>query len=615
MTPRIAVTLLCAALVGCDANTLTIDEGSVAGAGNDVSQAISARRCPNGPTVLGIDVSIYQHAVNWSAVKGSGVEFAIARVSDGTGSIDSTFAGNWAGMKAAGLIRGAYQYFEPGQDPTAQANLVIARVGRLGIGDLPVMLDVEATGGQSPATITARIHTWVDAITAGTGKVPFIYTGAYFWDASVRSADFAGLALNVAWYGTDCPGAPSAWNGWTFHQFTSSAHIPGVTGGVDADVFNGTLAQLQAFAGPAATPTPGAQQVAAALPAFTVAAGGLRLSSVGTQRLVDTRNTGALQAGQQVTAFTASQVGGAQAVSLGVTLIAPDADTFLSVTGGTGLSPTSSVNAKAGTVRANQTMVALTSAVASMRSLQRTHVVVDEQARFGASGAGFTAIGPTRVLDTRGAQPLAAGQVRVLPLGGAGVPASAVAAQLGLVALPRGAAGFISVIPCGEGVTTSALNFDASQVASSSALGSVRGGNVCLFSNVTTDVVVDLSGYFDVGGTSLFLSSPARILDTRTGEGGWSGMPTAGQVLRIELSAMPGWQGSSAVAFNLTGVGGLEQNFARVWDCTGAPTHSNLNGTPGTAVATFGVVRSTGSLCLVSNNPQHLILDLVGVYR
>jgi lysozyme len=252
------------ALVGCGPQELTIEDGAIAAAGTpddeatNVSQAITSRRCPNGPTVNGIDVSIYQHSVNWQAVKNSGIAFGIARISDGVNSLDSTFAGNWAAMKAVGLVRGSYQYFEPGQDPTTQANIVIARVGRLGAGDLPVMLDVESTGGQSPATITARIHTWVNAVTAGTGKTPFIYTGAYFWDASVKTADFAGLGLNVAWYGTNCPGQPNAWanSNWLFHQYTSTASVPGVSGNVDENVFNGTLAQLHAFAGVAAGPPP-----------------------------------------------------------------------------------------------------------------------------------------------------------------------------------------------------------------------------------------------------------------------------------------------------------------------------------------------------------------------
>jgi hypothetical protein len=359
----------------------------------------------------------------------------------------------------------------------------------------------------------------------------------------------------------------------------------------------------------------GAQQVLARLPAFTVSAQGLLLSSVGNTRLVDTRASGSLAPGEARAAFTSADVGGAEAVSLGVALVSPEADSFLSVTGGLGVAPTSSVNARAGTVRANQTIVSLANGVVSMRSLQRTDVLIDAQARFSHSGVGFVALGPARVLDTRGGNFLKAGEVRVVPLAALGVPGSATAAQLGLVVIPRGLAGFLSVIPCGEGVETSAVNFDEVQVASSSALGAVRGGNVCLFSNVDADVVVDVAGYYDVGGAGLSLVEPARLLDTRTGEGGWLGMPTAGQVLRLELSSMTGWQGSSAVAFNLTVVEGATQNFARVWDCTGEPVHSNVNGTPGTAVATFGVVRSTGSLCVMTQSPQHLILDLVGVYR
>ena len=81
------------------------------------------------------------------------------------------------------------------------------------------------------------------------------------------------------------------------------------------------------------------------------------------------------------------------------------------------------------------------------------------------------------------------------------------------------------------------------------------------------------------------------------------------------IFTLPGWQGSSAVAFNLTVVGASAPNFARVWDCAGDPVHSSVNGAPDGAVATFGVVRSGGSLCVMSTAPQHLIVDLVGVYR
>src|SRR5262249_28541265 len=140
--------------------------------------------------------------------------------------------------------------FLPDQDAVAQADVVVNAVGQLGPGDLPVMLDMEDARGQSAATVTAKIHQWVDRVTAGTGRVPFIYTGAYFWDASVKTTDFAGLGLNVAWYGTTCPGEPNAWSGhhWMMHQYTSSGSVAGISGRVDLNVFNGTLDELKDLA-------------------------------------------------------------------------------------------------------------------------------------------------------------------------------------------------------------------------------------------------------------------------------------------------------------------------------------------------------------------------------
>ncbi len=79
-------------------------------------------------------------------------------------------------MKSGRLVRGAYQFFEPGENPTTQANIVIKAVGKLGAGDLPVTADMEVTGGQSAATIAANLQTWVAAVTAGTGKAPMVYT-------------------------------------------------------------------------------------------------------------------------------------------------------------------------------------------------------------------------------------------------------------------------------------------------------------------------------------------------------------------------------------------------------------------------------------------------------
>ncbi|MFO0760273.1 MAG: GH25 family lysozyme [Byssovorax sp.] len=205
--------------------------------------------CPGPSTLPGIDVSEYQGDIDWNAVKASGIVFAIARVDDGF-YMDKKFEQNWPAMKAAGIIRGAYQFFEPGDDPNALADIMIQKMGPLGAGDLPPTLDVEVTGGQSPATIAANIHVWVDKVSAATGRSPLIYTGKYFWNDNVGSFDFAGLPLWLAAYVQPCPNTPDPWNGWTMWQYNDNGQIPGIGPLVDVDMFNGTMADLQALASP-----------------------------------------------------------------------------------------------------------------------------------------------------------------------------------------------------------------------------------------------------------------------------------------------------------------------------------------------------------------------------
>jgi hypothetical protein len=107
-----------------------------------------------------------------------------------------------------------------------------------------VTLDVEWTHGTPNAP---DIQTWVNLVTAGTGKKPMIYTAVGYWD-SYFHGEFGDLTLWVANYGVTCPHVPDSWSGWTFWQ-PNGAGVPGISGNVDQDLFNGTLADLQQFAG------------------------------------------------------------------------------------------------------------------------------------------------------------------------------------------------------------------------------------------------------------------------------------------------------------------------------------------------------------------------------
>lgn len=58
----------------------------------------------------GVDVSIFNEGVDWSAVKAAGFDFAICRTGYGKSGFDENFQRNVDGAHKAGLICGAYHY-------------------------------------------------------------------------------------------------------------------------------------------------------------------------------------------------------------------------------------------------------------------------------------------------------------------------------------------------------------------------------------------------------------------------------------------------------------------------------------------------------------------------
>jgi GH25 family lysozyme M1 (1,4-beta-N-acetylmuramidase) len=194
--------------------------------------------------IQGIDVASYQGYPNWTSVRNSGKTFAFTKATEGTTYTNPYFATNWSRMKSAGLIRGAYHYGHPSVDPVAQADY-FCNVVRPTHGDLQMALDIETTDGRSPSQVRSWIVAFINRIVYRTGRPGIIYTGFYFWRDSAGNGSNLNCPLWLAAYVSNpAPYVPAAWSTWSFWQYTSSGSVPGVSGNVDRDAWNGSLAGL-----------------------------------------------------------------------------------------------------------------------------------------------------------------------------------------------------------------------------------------------------------------------------------------------------------------------------------------------------------------------------------
>ena len=185
----------------------------------------------------GVDVSHHQGAVDWAAVKKSGIRFAVIKATEGETLVDSRFQKNWLALEKAGLTRGAYHFFRPKGDPAKQADLFVTTLGVLRPDDLAPVIDVEVADGVAPAAVLDGVAVWLERVGTATGRTPIVYTGVSFWKNTLgNSTRFADHPLWIAHYtSASHPTVPGGWSTWTLWQFSDKGKVPGIKGPVDLD--------------------------------------------------------------------------------------------------------------------------------------------------------------------------------------------------------------------------------------------------------------------------------------------------------------------------------------------------------------------------------------------
>ena len=202
-------------------------------------------------------------------------------------------------------------------------------------------------------------------------------------------------------------------------------------------------------------------------------------------------------------------------------------------------------------------------------------------------------------------------------LAASGAPTSAV---LNVVAVNPSASGYLQITPCLNipiAEHTASVVFGSGDTIGNSTIVKLdKLGDVCVFSLVDTDIVIDATAWIGPAGKSgLHVTPSTRVVDTRDGVG-LDGALRSNKMTRVSLANIVP-DGSTAASVNLTAVNPAGPGFITAYPCSGKP--------PGTASLNFDgqatrgnnaivALDSTRSFCVYSPTATDLVIDLTGYF-
>lgn len=214
----------------------------------------------------GMDVS-HHNDITWNELSPH-IQFVYCKATQGTTFIDPEFQNNVSAAKQKQLIVGAYHFLTFDASGEAQAEYFLSQGFDLSAANtLPPALDLEWQVGANDAE-TAQLNQyvtdnkaacvqiitdWLSTVTQRTGRTPVIYTAkGYMAEYFAGITQFGANPLWIPAYQQQQPGLPAGWTNYAIWQYNENGAIPGSGGGLDLDIFNGSLANLKSLANPTA---------------------------------------------------------------------------------------------------------------------------------------------------------------------------------------------------------------------------------------------------------------------------------------------------------------------------------------------------------------------------
>ncbi|GAB3543707.1 hypothetical protein GCM10027444_02600 [Actinopolyspora lacussalsi] len=204
------------------------------------------------PNAHGIDVSNHNGPIQWNEVAASGEHYAFVLATDGGNFTNPMFDQQFNGAKNAGMLAGAYHFGRPTGSAVGQADRLLNTMGSTDDGKtLPPVLDLEVSpnGGGCYGKTSGQLHSWtqsfLDRVKSKTGEDAIVYASPSFWSSCMAgSQEFSENPLWLASYGVPQPSLFGGWDAYSFWQYTNKGSVPGITGPVDRNLFQGSGSDL-----------------------------------------------------------------------------------------------------------------------------------------------------------------------------------------------------------------------------------------------------------------------------------------------------------------------------------------------------------------------------------
>lgn len=203
---------------------------------------------PTPAGIKGLDVSHWNGYPDFDRLRDEGMRFVFSKASQGTTITDDTFKRHTKEARAAGLLAGAYHFFDYRKGGKAQARYFLDTVrSTTGLSALlPLVVDVEtltSLGTPDKAKARQRLHGLIDELYRQTGRYPMIYTSRHMWNQVVGGAtSFGRYPLWVACWKCDTIWLPNGWSSWDFWQVGQFKFKDGPK--LDGNVWRSSLSEL-----------------------------------------------------------------------------------------------------------------------------------------------------------------------------------------------------------------------------------------------------------------------------------------------------------------------------------------------------------------------------------